>query len=101
MPPNINNGQDVHPTSPSPMSLSAGALSTLSPSPQEHQPQNGSSTPTPTLPDPISIVPPRPSSPGPGLSGAADFSKHSTPANVANGEKSFLDGHQDPQTLKT
>ena len=55
------------------------------------------------LPDPNGIVPPQSPSPGPGSPGtaAAHSSNPSTPANVTNGENSFLDGHQDPQTLKT
>ena len=56
------------------------------------------------LPDPNGIVPPQSPSPaGPGSPGtaAARSSNPSTPANVTNGENSFLDGHQDPQTLKT
>ena len=102
MPPNIDNEQDVHPPSLSPMQLSASALSTPSPSVQ-NQLQNGITTFSPacTLPDPNDIVPPQSPSSGPGSSRAAHSSNPSTPANVTNDEQSFLDGHQDPQTLKT
>ena len=90
---NITDGHDDHgmhtpaPTLPQESSLPSAGSPSPSPAPQDHV----SSTPSPTLLDPQVLS--KSSSPE-----LTHPSKPSTPTNLANGEKPFLDNHQDPLT---
>lgn len=96
MSPNSNVSHSMQ-TSALPPSQETTLPSAGSPTPSSAPLDHGSSTPSPILSDPQVLS----KSSSPELLSLVHSSKPSTAANLANGEESFLDDHQDPPTLKT